>query len=131
MWKPNDDKWGPTGIFNPDFKAKQLLVSADPDVRRNFNVIVRSLTGNQFSNKETERISREIIDNIGWDEADLFRKVVPSREGVLRLDARQWNVVKRLIGTFPEDDIGMRVRSAYDKAVKDQRIRPGVARNTR
>src|SRR5688500_945456 len=94
MWKPNDDKWGPTGIFDPVYQAKELAAQADPDVRRNFNAIVGSLAGKQFTTKDVEKISREVIDNISLQDAGLFQKMQPSKDGILRLDARQVKAVR-------------------------------------
>jgi len=128
MLKPNDDEWGPTGIFNPVYKGKELYVNANPNIRKNFDTILSSMTKGAFSKKEMNQITREIIDNISKDDAKLFEKVMPGKDGKIRLNPGQMGAVRRMINTFPQDDLGIRVRNAYDSLNKDQRIGRGQTR---
>ena len=124
LFRADDNKWGPVGIGEKlTVSAREAGLKLVPQVERNISTIVSSMTGGQFNSAETSKIRKEILSNIKSEEIDLFKNVGPSKDGVLRLDNQQWRAVKRLIDTFPDDELGKRVKSAYNDAVGKQRIR--------
>lgn len=129
----DDNKWGPSGglLGALGRKAKNEFLNANPKVKENFRNIVQGVTGGTFSQEEINKISEEVIDNIGFKEGALFEHYKIDKNGNLYLNDEQWNIVNDTINMLPKDALGRRVRQAYRESIGTGRVRRIGDRNER
>jgi hypothetical protein len=100
-------------------------LNSNENAQRNLNTILKELTRGAFSAQDMKQIEPEVIDNIALPDAAHFKDAPPrAKDGALLLDADQWRIIQQTVSGFPTDDLGMKVRDAYQKAIDTGRIRP-------